>query len=170
MIRHVIAALRPLEPAETVVVFGRDMEAVARAVAPLPTAIQFPPRGTGDAVAWRARSLADLSQASTIADLIVLYGDTPLISTETIAALLDARRRAPEAAVTVAGFRPANPGAYGRLVLDRDGSLARIVEAKDASPKNAIGCAMAGSWRSTHAVPSTCSTRSATTTQSASST
>ena len=70
----------------------------------------------------------------TIADLVVLYGDTPLISTETIAALLDARRRAPEAAVAVAGFRPADPGAYGRLVLDRDGGLARIVEAKDAGP------------------------------------
>src|SRR5581483_11236995 len=50
LIRHVMAALRPLAPAETVVVIGRDMDSVARAVAPLPTAIQFPPRGTGDAV------------------------------------------------------------------------------------------------------------------------
>ena len=136
MIRHVIAALRPLAPAETVVVIGRDMDAVAHAVAPLPTAIQFPPRGTGDAVRAARPVLADrLAGDSTISDLVVLYGDTPLISTETIAALLDARRRAPEAAVAVAGFRPADPGAYGRLVLDRDGGLARIVEAKDAGPE-----------------------------------
>src|SRR5258707_13481679 len=50
MIRHVIEALRPLDPAETVVVLGRGMETVARAVAPAKTAVQSPPRGTGDAV------------------------------------------------------------------------------------------------------------------------
>src|SRR4051794_35160450 len=60
MIRHVIAALQPLAPAETVVVISREMETVARAVAPLPTAIQFPPRGTGDAVCMARPILADL--------------------------------------------------------------------------------------------------------------
>src|SRR5437763_14899009 len=50
LIRHVTEALRPLEPAETIVVIGQGMEAVARAVAPGKTAIQSPPRGTGDAV------------------------------------------------------------------------------------------------------------------------
>src|SRR4051795_7272557 len=135
MIRHVVAALLPLEPAETVVIIGRDMDSVAREVAPLPTATQFPPRGTGDAVRMARPVLADrLAGDARIADIVVLYGDTPLVSTETIAALLEARRRAPEAAVAVAGFRPANPGAYGRLVLDRNGELARIVEAKDAGP------------------------------------
>lgn len=136
MIRHVIAALRPLAPAETVVIIGRDMKSVAREVAPLPTAIQFPPRGTGDAVRMARPVLADLfASGCGIADIVVLYGDTPLIGTETIAALIEARRRAPEAAVAVAGFRPADPGAYGRLVRDRDGTLARIVEAKDATPE-----------------------------------
>jgi bifunctional UDP-N-acetylglucosamine pyrophosphorylase/glucosamine-1-phosphate N-acetyltransferase len=139
MIRHVIAALRPLGPAETVVVISRDMEAVARAVAPLRTVTQFPPSGTGDAVRTARPVLADrLAGNAAIADLVVLYGDTPLLSTETIAALIEARRRAPGAAVSVAGFEPADPGAYGRLVLDRDagrdGGLARIVEAKDAGP------------------------------------
>src|SRR3954452_12797257 len=124
MIGHVIAALRPLAPAETVVVIGREMEGVARAVAPLPTAIQFPPRGTGDAVRMARPVLADLlERGSEIADIVVLYGDTPLLSTETIAALIEVRRLMPEAAVTVAGFRPTDPGAYGRLVLNRDGSL-----------------------------------------------
>jgi bifunctional UDP-N-acetylglucosamine pyrophosphorylase/glucosamine-1-phosphate N-acetyltransferase len=146
MIRHVIAALQPLEPAETVVIIGSNMDAVARAVAPLPTATQIPPRGTGDAVQMARPVLADrLAGAGAIADLVILYGDTPLISTETIAALLDARRRAPEAAVAVAGFRPADPGAYGRLVLDLDGELARIVEAKDADPGElAIGLCNGG--------------------------
>ncbi len=146
LIRHVVAALRPLEPAATVVVIGRDMDAVAREVAPLPTAIQFPPRGTGDAVRMARPILADrLAGDHTIADLVVLYGDTPLITTETVAALIEARRRAPEATVAVAGFRPADPGAYGRLILDRDGELARIVEAKDAGPDElAIGLCNGG--------------------------
>jgi bifunctional UDP-N-acetylglucosamine pyrophosphorylase/glucosamine-1-phosphate N-acetyltransferase len=138
MIRHVIGALRPLDPAATVVVIGRDMDSVARAVAPLPTAIQFPPRGTGDAVRAARPILAErLARDGTVADLLVLYGDTPLIRTGTIAALLETRRRTPEAAVAVAGFRPADPGAYGRLVLDATGRLARIVEARDATPEEA---------------------------------
>src|SRR3954466_5723181 len=74
MIRHVIAALRPLAPAETVVVIGREMEVVARAVAPLPTAVQFPPQGTGDAVRIARPVLADLlARNREIADIVVLY-------------------------------------------------------------------------------------------------
>jgi bifunctional UDP-N-acetylglucosamine pyrophosphorylase/glucosamine-1-phosphate N-acetyltransferase len=150
MIHHVLAALRPLGPAATAVVIGCGMDAVAHTVAPSLTVIQSPPRGTGDAVRVAHPILADrLARDTAIADLVVLYGDTPLISTETIAALLEARRRAPEAAVAVAGFRPADPGAYGRLVLDsgtgRDGDLARIVEAKDAGPDElAIGLCNGG--------------------------
>ncbi len=56
MIRYVIDALRPLDPAETIVVIGRDMDAVARAVAPARSVVQSPPRGTGDAVRRRKTS------------------------------------------------------------------------------------------------------------------
>src|SRR5262249_19203435 len=56
---------------------------------------------------------------------------------ETIRALLDARRRAPAAAIAAAGFRPTDPSPYGRFVLDRDGALERIVEARDAKPEEA---------------------------------
>src|SRR5207244_1518801 len=45
---------------------------------------------------------------------------------------LDERRRSPQAGVAVAGFRPADPGPYGRLVVGPDGTLSRIVEARDA--------------------------------------
>jgi bifunctional UDP-N-acetylglucosamine pyrophosphorylase/glucosamine-1-phosphate N-acetyltransferase len=131
MIRHVLDALRPLDPAETIVVVGRDMDGVARAVAPMPSVIQSPPRGTGDAV--RAAHPALAAALGDIDDIVVLYGDTPLLRTETIAALIDARRRAPEVAVAVAGMRPADPGPYGRLVLGPDGALLRIVEAAEAS-------------------------------------
>src|SRR5947209_2856346 len=128
MIRHLIEALRPLEPAETVVVLGRGMEAVASAVAPAKTVIQDPPRGTGDAV----RAALEALPLDSIRDVLVLYGDTPLLRTETLGELLAARRRIPGAAVAAAGMRPADPGPYGRLVLSAGGMLERIVEAKDA--------------------------------------
>jgi bifunctional UDP-N-acetylglucosamine pyrophosphorylase/glucosamine-1-phosphate N-acetyltransferase len=145
MVRYVLNALEPLAPVETVVVIGQGMDQVARAVAPAPTAIQTPPRGTGDAVRAARNALADRLAGEGIADILVLFGDTPLLRSETLAELLAARRSAPEVAVAVAGFRPTHAGAYGRLVLDRDGALARIVEAKDASPEElAIGLCNGG--------------------------
>jgi bifunctional UDP-N-acetylglucosamine pyrophosphorylase/glucosamine-1-phosphate N-acetyltransferase len=135
MIRHVIEALRPLDPAETVVVLGPGMEAVARAVAPAKTAVQSSPRGTGDAVRAAKSALASRLKKGDIADVVVLFGDAPMLRCEAIAALLAERRRAPEAAIIVAGMRPADPSLYGRVVLDADGGLARIVEARDATPE-----------------------------------
>ncbi len=145
MIRHVIEALSPLEPVETIVVIGPDMDAVDRMVWPAASVIQSPPRGTGDAVRAARPLLAERLGAGDIDDIVVLFGDTPLVRPQTIADLLDARRRKPEAAVAVAGFRPADPGPYGRLVLDRSGALTRIVEAKDASAEEqAIGLCNGG--------------------------
>ena len=60
-------------------------------------------------------------------------------------ALIDARRRPPAAAIAVAGFRPADPGPYGRLVEERGGELVRIVEAHEAGPEErAIGLCNGG--------------------------
>jgi bifunctional UDP-N-acetylglucosamine pyrophosphorylase / glucosamine-1-phosphate N-acetyltransferase len=137
MIRHVLDALAPLGPAETIVVIARDMDDVARAVAPVKTAIQSPPRGTADAVKAARSLVADRLGGGDIDTVLVLFGDTPLLRGETVAALLAARRRPPAVAVAVAGMRPADPGPYGRLVQDRDGALLRIVEARDASAEEA---------------------------------
>src|SRR6266700_782608 len=105
MILHLIEALRPLQPAATVVVLGRGMEAVAKAVSPAATVIQDPPRGTGDAV----RAALAVLPGESIRDVLVLYGDTPLLQSETLGELLAARRLIPEAAVAAAGMRPADP-------------------------------------------------------------
>ena len=145
MIRHVIDVLRPFDPAVTIVVVGRDMDSVAQAVAPVPSVVQSPPRGTGDAVRAASPELADRLAQGGISDVVVLFGDTPLLRAETIAELLDTRRRAPQAAVAVAGMRPADPAPYGRLVLGDDGALLRIVEARDASvEERAIGLCNGG--------------------------
>jgi bifunctional UDP-N-acetylglucosamine pyrophosphorylase/glucosamine-1-phosphate N-acetyltransferase len=137
MIAHVLAALKPLNPAETIVVLGRDMDAVAKAVVPAKTVIQDPPRGTGDAVRAARPLLRPLLRHAGIGDVVVLFADMPLLQQATIARLLAARREA-GAAVAVAGMRPADPGPFGRLVLGTDGNVERIVEARDAGPEERV--------------------------------
>jgi bifunctional UDP-N-acetylglucosamine pyrophosphorylase/glucosamine-1-phosphate N-acetyltransferase len=92
-------------------------------------ALQEEPRGTGDAVSSARAALEGFS-----GDILVLNGDVPALRSATIRALVETHRDA-GAAATVLSFEPADPGAYGRIVRDGDGRLARIVEAADASPE-----------------------------------
>ena len=92
-------------------------------------AVQEQPLGTGDAVRSARAALEGFT-----GDVLVLNGDVPALRPETIRALVDTHRVA-GAAATVLSFEPADAGAYGRIVRDGDGKLARIVEAGDASPE-----------------------------------
>jgi len=92
-------------------------------------AIQEEPLGTGDAVRCARGALDGFG-----GDVLVLNGDVPALRPETIRALIDTHREV-AAAATVLSFEPTDPGAYGRIVRDGDGRLARIVEAGDASPE-----------------------------------
>ncbi|MBI1208447.1 MAG: bifunctional UDP-N-acetylglucosamine diphosphorylase/glucosamine-1-phosphate N-acetyltransferase GlmU [Azospirillum sp.] len=129
MVNHVLAALSTLKPERVVVVVGPEMPELAAAVAPHQTVVQREQRGTADGVKAAAAALGDFS-----GDVLVLYGDTPLVRPETMAAMIAARRAAADPAVVVLGMRPAEPGAYGRLILNPTGGLERIVEYLDASP------------------------------------
>jgi bifunctional UDP-N-acetylglucosamine pyrophosphorylase/glucosamine-1-phosphate N-acetyltransferase len=129
MIGHLMATLETLAPERLVVVVGPGMEAVAEAVAPWPTVVQEPRLGTGHAVMAARDALAGFD-----GDVLVVYGDTPLISAGTLERLLAARRAPARPAVVVLGFRPRDPGAYGRLIVGPIGTLDAIVEAKDARP------------------------------------
>jgi bifunctional UDP-N-acetylglucosamine pyrophosphorylase / glucosamine-1-phosphate N-acetyltransferase len=141
MIQHVLAAVTALAPARTIVVIAPGMEAVAQAVAPAETVVQVTARGTGHAVISARPALQGFA-----GDVLVLYGDAPLLTAETLRLVLAERRRAPEAAAVVAGMRPTDPGPYGRLVM-RDGMLEAIVEARDCAPAEAaIGFCNAGLW------------------------
>lgn len=128
MVGHVLAAVKTLDPDHVVVVVGPGMDSVAAAVAPYPTAVQHEQRGTADAV----RAAFGLLEGFT-GDVIVLYGDTPLVTPDTLRALVQARRQAADPAVVVLGMRPDDPGAYGRLILNARGGLEKIVEYLDAS-------------------------------------
>jgi len=131
LVNHALDAAAALGPARCVVVVGPDMEDVATAVKPHPTAIQVGQKGTADAVLAAREALSEFDDGSDDATVLVLYGDTPMIGTETLSRMLDARKAAAD--VVVLGFRPADPAEYGRLLLDSSGGLEAIVEYRDAS-------------------------------------
>jgi len=129
MIGHVLTAVNALDPDHVVVVVGPGMEGVAAEVAPFPTVVQAEQRGTADAV--RA---ADALLRGFTGDVLVIYGDTPLVTADTLEAMVAARRASEDPAVVVLGMRPEDPGRYGRLILNVRGFLEKIVEYLDASP------------------------------------
>ena len=125
---HAMKAGFALDASACVVVTGHGAEAVAAAARDWDEqavcVVQEPQLGTAHAVAQAAPALADFA-----GDVIVLYGDTPLIRAETLEAMQAARAQND---IVVLGFHAADPGRYGRLVMDGD-RLDRIVEFKDAS-------------------------------------
>jgi bifunctional UDP-N-acetylglucosamine pyrophosphorylase / glucosamine-1-phosphate N-acetyltransferase len=98
-------------------------------LADVEVAVQAEPRGTGDAVRCARQALDGFE-----GDVLVLNGDVPALRPETIRKLVETHRSA-GAAATVLSFEPAEAGAYGRIVRNGDGRLAKIVEAGDASPQ-----------------------------------
>jgi bifunctional UDP-N-acetylglucosamine pyrophosphorylase/glucosamine-1-phosphate N-acetyltransferase len=91
-------------------------------------AVQEKPLGTGDAVRAARAQLEPLH-----GDVLVIPGDAPLLSAELLRGLVATHKRE-RAAATVLSFEPPDPRAYGRIVRDGEGRLARIVEAADATP------------------------------------
>jgi bifunctional UDP-N-acetylglucosamine pyrophosphorylase / glucosamine-1-phosphate N-acetyltransferase len=132
LLDRAIDAAEGLGAARVVVVAGAHSPAVAeharRRLGADAVAIQDPPLGTGHAV-----QAAEASLASFVGDVVVTYADTPLLDAAAVAPLFEARSRGADAAVL--GFQAADPGAYGRFVLDAGGGLDRIVEAKEATPE-----------------------------------
>ena len=127
LILHVLATLKALGAEREAVVLAPGMEAVAKLVAPRPTAIQDPPLGTGHAVMAAREALAGCE-----GDVLILYGDTPLITAATLKRLRAGLHEPNEAAVAVLTFRPADPAQYGRVVLDAQGGVSGIVEYRDS--------------------------------------
>ena len=128
MLIHAMQSGAALEPAHTVIVAGHGAKDVTRAAQDhdenAAVVLQSEQLGTAHAVAQAAPALSDFA-----GDAIVLYGDTPFIQPETLAAMAEARAAHD---VVILGFHAADPGRYGRLVMEGD-ALKKIVEFKDAS-------------------------------------
>ena len=128
MVRHVIDLVEGLSPSRICVVVAPGMASVETAVAPHRIAIQEKPLGTGHAALAAAPAMQNFD-----GDVFILFGDTPLITEETLQGMLTARRSAAAPSVVVLGMRPEGANAYGRLIQSSDGALERIVEFKDAT-------------------------------------
>lgn len=128
LLGHVLAGAEALQPERIIVVTGPDMPGVAEAARPHETCVQPQRLGTADAVKAARSALG--TYGGTV---LVLYGDSPLITSETLKRLVAVREGDAPPAVAVMGVELNRPGAYGRLVRDEAGDLARIVEASDAS-------------------------------------
>ncbi len=130
MLWHAMRAGGALTPERMVVVAGHGAAQVTQAAQAFDPAahvvLQTKQLGTAHAVA-QARPALD----GFAGDAIVLYGDTPFISGETLRAMAEARKTHD---VVVLGFDAADPSRYGRLVTEGD-RLLRIVEFNDASPE-----------------------------------
>lgn len=128
MLEMVLEAARGVQANPIVAVVGFDKEAVIRT---LPGDVawvhQKEQLGTGHAVLAAEPVLGKFP-----GNVLVLYGDVPLIRSETLERLL-ARHRKSGAAVTLLTAKPAEGGSYGRVVRDENGNFLRVVEAKDAS-------------------------------------
>ncbi len=126
MLAHVIDTAAQLGPQQIVVVYGHGGEHVREqmATAKVSWALQAKQLGTGHAVAQAMPALDGVDQ------VLVLYGDVPLIQTETLARLRAATEQAALGMLTV---NLANPTGYGRILRDTNGSMQRIIEHKDAN-------------------------------------
>ncbi|MER2605589.1 MAG: bifunctional UDP-N-acetylglucosamine diphosphorylase/glucosamine-1-phosphate N-acetyltransferase GlmU [Siculibacillus sp.] len=128
MVAHAVATARAAGANRLAVVVGPNMEAVAKvatAAGAEEVFVQEDRLGTAHAV-LRARPALE----AALDDVIVLYGDTPLVRPETVARVRAAL--ADGADVVVLGFRTATPTGYGRLLV-RDGRLVAVREEKDAT-------------------------------------
>jgi bifunctional UDP-N-acetylglucosamine pyrophosphorylase/glucosamine-1-phosphate N-acetyltransferase len=129
MLSYVIDAALSISPSRIVVVTGPDQEEIVE-ILPVgcERAVQQERRGTGDAVRAGLEPLHDFE-----GDVMVLYGDVPLVNAEFVADLFG-RHKDADAAATLTTVRLDDPAHYGRIVRDEAGHVTRIVEYRDATP------------------------------------
>ncbi|HUF00808.1 MAG TPA: bifunctional UDP-N-acetylglucosamine diphosphorylase/glucosamine-1-phosphate N-acetyltransferase GlmU [Gaiellaceae bacterium] len=126
MVDWVLETARCLDADPLVVVAG---PATAGAFPRVEVAIQRQPLGTGDAVRC-ARSVLE----GRVEEVLVLSGDTPLLTSALLRSLVETHRRE-GAWATVLSFEPDDPREYGRVLRNGHGGLEAIVEARDATPE-----------------------------------
>ncbi len=132
MLMHLLASLDALAPERIVVVVGSGREQLEKALAGrnAELAVQEPQLGTGHAVQQAEAALAGFD-----GDVLILYGDVPFVSSETMRRLVERLHGADQPAAAILGFRPADPAAYGRILAGADGRIDKMVEYKDATPE-----------------------------------
>ncbi|WP_018623645.1 bifunctional UDP-N-acetylglucosamine diphosphorylase/glucosamine-1-phosphate N-acetyltransferase GlmU [Kangiella aquimarina] len=126
MLQHVIDAAQQLQPEQIIVVAGHEIEQVKSSIAEQDIIIaeQSEQLGTGHAV---DQALPLVSEGNQV---LVLYGDVPLIQKETLKQLIDAQ---PKDGIGLLTVKLKDPSGYGRIIRNTDGRVTAIVEQKDAT-------------------------------------
>jgi len=130
LVQHVIDMVRTLSPAEIVLVVGHRAELVRETIGDgVRYALQAAQLGTGHAVMQAKDALKDHR-----GDVLILYGDMPLLSPETLAKLVAAQSANPHP-LTMLTVTADNPRGFGRIVRDNAGNVIAIVEEADCTPE-----------------------------------
>lgn len=131
LLTHVIRATQRLHPDRLVVVVGHQAEEVQRQCggAGIEFALQRDQRGTGDAVRAAQPHFRDF-----IGDILIVCGDTPLLTTNTLMQFAQ-HHQEHQATLSVLTVCLDDPAQYGRIIRAHDGSVRKIVEARDATPE-----------------------------------
>jgi bifunctional UDP-N-acetylglucosamine pyrophosphorylase/glucosamine-1-phosphate N-acetyltransferase len=130
LLLHLLDRVDALGATRRVVVVGKGREQVETAVAgrDVDLAVQSEQKGTGHAVQQAEAALAGYD-----GPVLILYGDTPFVEAETLRRMLDRLDGAGGPGVVVMASRPADPAAYGRIILGEGDRIARMVEYRDAT-------------------------------------
>ncbi len=129
MMQYIVDAANQVGTARTIVVVGFEGQQVIDALGPkLEYVWQKEQKGTGHAVLMARDILSTLT-----GDLLILYGDTPLLRPETIKDLVDAKRKQ-QAVAAVLTTELKNAAGFGRIIRNENGNITAIVEDKDANP------------------------------------
>ncbi len=128
MILYPVKAAGELASLKTVVVVGHQADRVKDVLSGKDVEIvhQTEQKGTADAVRLAVESIRDFTGL-----IVVLCGDVPLITSETVTGLIDAHKKA-GASITVLTTEVDDPSGYGRIFRDNNGSILKIVEDRDA--------------------------------------
>lgn len=129
LLEHVLLAVKPLNPNKIIVVVGHGAKEVSNYFGDkgVSFVIQKEQLGTGHALMQAQELLADAQE-----DIMVLNGDAPLLTTDSLQALLDKHQQS-KAGMSLLTYEVNDPQGLGRIVRFADGSVQRIVEHKDAT-------------------------------------
>jgi bifunctional UDP-N-acetylglucosamine pyrophosphorylase / glucosamine-1-phosphate N-acetyltransferase len=132
LLLHLLDCIDGLRAARRIVVVGKGRDQVEKALQERDVAVahQSEQKGTGHAVLQARQALDGYDGA-----VVVLYGDVPFVQPATLRRMIERLDGKDGPGVVVLAFRPADPAAYGRIILGEDDRIAKMVEFRDATPE-----------------------------------
>jgi len=131
MLLHLLDTVEGMGAAKVVVVVGKGREQIETAISGrdgVATALQAEQKGTAHAVLMAQEALAGFA-----GPIVVVYGDTPFVTRDSLARMLARLGEADDPGVVVLASSPADGMRYGRVILGKSDRIAKMVEYKDAS-------------------------------------